>query len=180
MLDPRRVALRWTRRLALHRHGFTLATNSERGNRSSHPDGHGAWQTAPWFLPALLICIPLLILPTFSRNHAFVVIEVPGPDPTVEQIAKLLRDRPLRVRITIRQLMIAVAISALSWISLEVFRSTRASQFKLVARVHADLEDIYRGHDATKADYHAAMRRKYEQAAASRSFSVAPDPRAPP
>ncbi len=90
----------------------------------------------------------------------------------------LLRERSFRVRITIRRLMIAVAISALcTWVTLEVFRSARASQFRSEANFHAYLEHTFRGLDAAKADYHAAMKRKYAQAAASRSFSVAPDPR---
>ena len=33
---------------------------------------------------------------------------------------------------------------------------------------------------AAMAEYHAAMKRKYAQAAASRVFSVEPDPSAPP
>ena len=43
-----------------------------------------------------------------------------------------------------------------------------------------ELETRRAGNNAVKADYHATMKRKYAQAAASRSFSVDPDPSAPP
>jgi hypothetical protein len=150
------------------------------GAVSIHPSWHAVRMAL--LVPATLLALaPILSLSVFKQKHAFVLIEVPGPELSVHQIAKLLRERPLRVRITIRHLIIAVAISALCfWISLEVFRSTRAWQFQSQAGMHADLEDIFRGVSASKADYHAAMKRKYEQAAASRSFSVDPDPTAPP
>ena len=151
------------------------------GTVSSHLDWYAAWKVALLVPTALLTFIPLLAFPALSRNHAFVLTEVPDLDLTVEQIAELLRERPFHVRISIRQLMIAVAISALGfWISLEVFRSIRASDFKSQASLHADLEDMFREQNAAKADYHAAMKRKYAQAAASRLSSVEPDPSAPP
>ena len=151
------------------------------GTVSSHSNSYHALHMALLVPAALLMFMPLLAFLAYRRNHAFVFTEVPSPDLTVEQIAKLLRERPFHARITIRQLMIAVAISALCfWISLEVFRFTRTSQFQSVASMHAKLEDIFRGFNAAKADYHAEMRRKYAQAAASRSFSVDPDPSAPP
>ena len=130
---------------------------------------------------ALLSFVSILAWLAFSRNHSFVLTEIPDPDLTVEQIATLLRERPFRVRITIRHLMIAVAIAAVCfWISLEVFRSSRVSRFRSAASMHAELEDIFRPDNDAKAEYHATLKRKYEQAAASRSFSVDPDPTAPP
>ena len=129
----------------------------------------------------LLPCMCILAHHACSRNHAFVLTELPNLDLTDEQIAMLLRELPFRVRITIRQVMIAVAISALCfWISITVFRANRALQFRSAASMHAELEGIFRRISAAKADYHAALRRKYEQAAASNSFSVDPDPTAPP
>ena len=151
------------------------------GTVSSHRDLYGAWKMALLVPTALLIIIPLLAFPEFLRNHSLLLTKIPDSDVTVEQIAELLRECPFHVRISIRQLMIAVAISALSfWISLEVFRSTRALQFRFEASMHADLEGLFRSHHPAKADYHAAMRRKYAQAAASGSFSVEPDPSASP
>jgi hypothetical protein len=158
-----------------------LVQGIKAGTVSSHPGWQGAWQMAIMVPLFILFVLCSLAFPAISRHHALAVVDVAGPDLTVEQIAELLRERPFRVRITIRQLMIAVAISALLfWISVEVFRSTRASQFRLDASLHADLEGLFRGQNAAKADYHAAMRRKYAQASASRAFSVGPDPSAPP
>jgi hypothetical protein len=165
---------------------FVMDTNSllqsVKGGTVSFPaNGHHDWQMALLVPAALLAVVCMLAYPAFSRNHAFVLTEVRDHDLTDEQIATLLRERPFRVRINIRQLMIAVAISALcSWISLEIFRDSRASSFRSAASMHADLEDMFRGINAAKADYHAIMRHKYAQAVASRSFSVDPDPSAPP
>jgi hypothetical protein len=151
------------------------------GTVSSHRDLYGAWKMALLVPTALLIIIPLLAFPEFLRNHSLLLTKIPDPDVTVEQIAELLRECPFHVRISIRQLMIVVAISALGfWISLEVFRSGRASEFKSQASLHADLEEVFREQNAAKADYHAAMKRKYAQAVAKRLLSVEPDPSAAP
>jgi hypothetical protein len=140
-----------------------------------------AWKTALMVPALLMLGMTMLAVGPLSRNRAFVVTKVPDPHMTDEEIAELLRKLPFRVQITIRRLMIAVAISALCfWITVEAVRSTLASHFRSRANLHADMEDIFRGVDTKKADYHAALRRKYEQAAASRAYSLDPDPSAPP
>jgi hypothetical protein len=104
--------------------------------------------------------------------------------------------------------MIAVAIVALLLgAGVEWMRFTRRGFFEAKASYHSQFEDQFRGFErdfirmaggsqatnpnanpfqqsaaraAAVADYHAAMRRKYEEAAARRAFSVEPDPPAPP
>jgi hypothetical protein len=152
--------------------------------------------------------LPAMAFLYLSSKESLIVLEIPSPDLTAEQVAELLRAHPFRMRITIRHLMIAVALLALAfWGSLEMSRSTSVSSFRSRARLHAESEAIYlktaqgwinldldmekRGSGkgyfskaaakaAAVADYHAAMKRKYEQAAANRSFSVEPDPPQPP
>ena len=58
---------------------------------------------------ALLNAIPLAYS-ALLRNQVLVFIEIPGLRLTVEQIAKLLRERTFGLRITILQLMIAVSL----------------------------------------------------------------------
>jgi hypothetical protein len=158
-----------------------LRQGASAGTALPPPDWRHAWKMALMVPAALTIFLPMLAITAFQRNHAFVVTEVPSSDLTVEQIARLVRERPFRVRITVRQLMIAVAVVAVCfWMSLEVFRSTRTSQFRSRASIHARAEDMFWEVDGAKADYHAAMRRKYEQAAANGAMSTDPDPSAPP
>ncbi len=146
--------------------------------------------------------------PFVWRSRFLSLVEVPNCDSTDQQITELLKARPLRLRMTIRQMMIAVAILAIVlWAGVETTRNSHRSSFQLQGRVHANSEAIFRkteqgwidvetetekrglgrGHfskeaakAAAMADYHAAMRRKYELAAARRWFSVEPDPPPPP
>jgi hypothetical protein len=167
--------------ISLLQHTSPLLQGAQRAIASFPGNWHDSLQMA-LIVPALFLAsMGTQAHLAFVRNDALVVTEVPDPNMTVEQIAILLRERPFRVRITIRQLMIAVAISAIGFcISLEVFRNSRTSEFRSAANLHAALEKIFRGTNAAKADYHATLRRKYEHAVASRSFSVDPDPSAPP
>ena len=143
------------------------------GTISTDANWRSAWQMAMTAPSALMIVLLTVAIPALRQTHEFVVIELGDSDLTVEQIAELLRKRSSRVRITIRQLVIAVAILALwFWCSQEVFRWTRVSELQSQASLHGDLERLFRGQNNAKADYHAAMQRKYAEAAASRSFSV--------
>jgi hypothetical protein len=109
---------------------------------------------------------------------------------------------------TVRELMGVVAILAVYvGAAIELTRFEQSSGFRGQAAFHARLEALYRksGQDAMRdvarwqkigvdtsplrsqaagaaavADYHATMRRKYEEAAARRAFSVEPDPPVPP
>jgi hypothetical protein len=144
------------------------------------------WKRA-FMIPAgfLMVLIPLAF--RFLWPDEFLVVcEVPTPELTDQQIAELLRSHPSRLRITIRQMMIAVALLTLAlWGSLENYRFTRASSFRTMARFHAHIEAVFREFErdskaAAMADYHAAMKRKYEQAAARGVFSVEIDPPEPP
>jgi hypothetical protein len=187
---------------------FDLQTLLTRGLRGGTAPFHGEWQIAIMIPAGILTFLVPLAFPLLWPNQFLVVLEISGPDRTEQQIAELLRAHPFRVRITIRHMMIAVALLALAfWASLEVYRFTRASSFRSQARLHADEEAMFRkfeqgwinsdfemkkrgfgrGHfskEAAKAaavaDYHAALRRKYEQAAARGAFSVEPDPQPPP
>jgi hypothetical protein len=162
-----------------------------------------------------VIMLPVVVLPVLVqmaflvalRTHSLYLLELTGLDLTQQQIADLLRAPPVRVRTTIRQLMIAVAIlaillaAAIGWT-----RRQRSDHFRFMASLHARLGQIVRNSEqsdlrfaanreasgldtggfrqaaakaAARADYHEAMRRKYEQAAAQGWFSVEPDPPEP-
>ena len=163
-----------------------------------------------------VLIIPVIILPgllpiavlAFVRNHMLSFEASPSHDLQGQQVAELTRERPFRVRMTIRGMMIAVAIVAIVfWAGIEGVRRGRGSYFLRKAELHARLEAINReaqqkinqiadGIDQKKgnsvatravankyaqiADYHDAMRRKYQQAASQRWFSVDPDPPLPP
>ena len=163
---------------------FDVASLPRPGIGGGTVGNHSDWSSmlvipalAVW-LTSVLVCFGLL------RDHCLILVEIPTQDMTDEQVAELLRARPFRWRISIRQVMIAVAVLAIAcWASLQWSRSVRADSFRSRARHHADLEALFRGFDrrrAARADYHAAMRRKYEKAAASGVFSVDPDPPMPP
>jgi hypothetical protein len=137
----------------------------------------------PWLLP--------LAYMVYWRNHFLSLEEIPILDTTARQVA-LPRVQPLRMRIGIRGLMIAVAIPAvLLGAGVEWARLTRGDYFRNKARMHALSEarcrqfeqDWIRRADewaktgltaglarqsaagaAAKAEYHAAMKRKYEEA----------------
>jgi hypothetical protein len=156
-------------------------------------------------LPAMLFQLFVLV---FYRNRGLDLQEIPGPELTHPQIAEFLRSQPLRLRITIRHSMIAVAILAvLIAATIQWLRHERSNDFRRDAERHADLEALSRkfehdrlriagdletssalaarlredaGKAAAKAAYHDALKRKYEQAAAQGIFNVEPDPPEPP
>jgi hypothetical protein len=166
------------------------------------------WQIALLIPSAVLAVTPVFVFIALLWNHALILVEIPEPDVTEDRAAEILRTRPFRMRISIRQMMLAVAVVALVfWASLELSRFASASSFRRQAAFYAGQDTMFReferrwvksgldmerqgfarGHfknDAAKtravADYYAAMRRKYEQAAASRVLRVEPAPPPPP
>jgi hypothetical protein len=164
-----------------------------------------------WFTQFLgpMIWLPFWL--TFAsmivwRDRILCLEAIPSPDP-IGGSAVPPESRPLRIRITIRDLMIAVAIVAfLFWAGVEWTRFTRSDVFQKRASYHLQFENQFRGFErdllrmaggmpatspnanpfrqsaakaAAVAEYHAAMRRKYEEAAARQVFAVEPDPPAP-
>jgi hypothetical protein len=155
------------------------------------------------FLPAI-VCLPGFV---FRRNHVLCLTQIPGGDLADEQIAQYLRTHPLRLRITTGKTMTAVAILAIYLgIVSELASRARSQAFESLAKSHGhdhwkylDAEQVHLqlaadteavGLDgsadrqaarwaAALAEYHAAMKRKYEEAAARRSLSVEPDPPKP-
>ena len=158
-------------------------------------------------LPVLAASL-LLFLWAFCRSHILDLREIPLPEMTHRQIAEFLRSQPLCLRITIRHLMIAVAILAvLMAAAIQWLRHERSRDFRRDAERHAEWEAMFRkfenddvrfagatetstaraarwrqaaGKAAARAAYHDALRCKYEQAAAEGRFSVEPDPPEPP
>ena len=158
------------------------------GPRVGRFSAHLDWQIALVIPTAVLSFIPLLFVSIFSSNDLVVACKIPNADLTEQQVALLLWAHPFRKRITIRHVMIAVALLALAFgASLELFRSTRALSFRSRASFHADQEAMFRkfeqgwveadlemekkgygrGHftkeaaeEAALADYHAAMKRQ--------------------
>jgi hypothetical protein len=116
--------------------------------------------------------------------------------------------QPSRVRFTLRGTMIIVALVAVFFAGSRLLsRYEGQSYLRREVAIHADLEALVRqiqaaharsatdlekqGHDATsirqseakaaaRADHHAAMRRKYEQALSQGRFTVEDDPLPPP
>jgi hypothetical protein len=159
-------------------------------------------------VPLLLIMIlPPVTALSFLWNYGLRLEEVPTFDLMDQPILENSRPQPLRLRVTIRGMMILVAILAIIfWAGLESTRSERRNYFRRKANMHAELERIFRddqqrrislavplekrGEDATifrrseakavaRADHHAAMKRKYELAASQGVFTVDPDPPLP-
>lgn len=149
------------------------------------------------FLVPMVAIPPLLgvALTMLWREHFLYLEEIPDRDGADGSMPPP-RDHPLRVRFTIRGLMIAVLILAI-WFAVGIggTRLTREAIFHRQASHHAALEEAYRqierscsapgaaqaaSRATAKADYHAAMKRKYEEAAARHAVSVAPDPPEPP
>jgi hypothetical protein len=162
-----------------------------------------------------LFMIPMMFLPVLVqfafmvswRDHFLALEEFPTPDPAARRVV-LPKAQPIRVRITIRGMMIAVAVLAIVLgATVEWARFTRHDFFQRKAGLHMQLAAQFRGFEqdwvrmaverekggadaasvrqsaarcAARADYHAAMKRKYEQAAARRRLSVEPDPPEPP
>ncbi len=166
----------------------------------------------------IVFLLPTAILPLLAQTalvvfwpHRFIepLQEDPGPRSDGPADRRVHAGEPASgMRITIRQMMIAVAVLAVYLgVSIEWVRRQRSGHFQSRASLHANLETIVRsseqqqaqtaadwqkrGRDASsfrqaaarakaRADYHAAMKRKYEDAAARRRFSVEPDPPEPP
>lgn len=153
-----------------------------------------------WFR---IFLIPMVTLPVVVqvalmilwREHFLYLEEIPAPD-RADRPSPPPRDDPLRVRFTVRGLMVAVLVLAVLFAAgVEWARFTRGTLFQNRASRHAQLEAVYReigrslsppsarrsaARAAAKADYHAAMRHKYEEAAARHAVSVEPDPPEPP
>jgi Tfp pilus assembly protein PilE len=161
------------------------------------------------FLPLAVVTMGAMALRWFImfRARHFEFVEISGPDLTAERVAILLRSQPYRVRISMRQLMVAVAIlavllaAAIAWT-----RREKSEQFRAEAARNARLEEFFqmtersfldfaaqlesRGENSgetrqiaaklrAEADYYAALRRKYEHAATQGWLIVAPDPPLP-
>lgn len=187
--------------------GFVMVLH-EGGALFSNPMEH-AWFTS-FIAPTFGLTISLLIaLMAIWRDRFLYVEEIPTVDSAnCQVILPHVPIEPLRVRITIRQLMIWVALVAIllgavvGWA-----RFTRETYFRNRARGHASLEDAFRRVEqgyvdmanesqksgptadfarkcaarmAAVVDHHAALRRKYEEAASRHLFLVAPDPPEPP
>jgi hypothetical protein len=150
------------------------------------------------FTIPMVMFLPLLTQLVFTvvwRDHFFALEKVPTLDPGARRVV-LPKVQPQRVRITIRAMMIAVAVLALFLgAGLEWARYARQDYFRAKTSQHAHFESICRqaerdltlmsggrevGKSAARANFHAAMRRKYEAAAARDVFLVEPDPPAPP
>jgi hypothetical protein len=162
------------------------------------------------------LLLPTMMLPLLTQlaflvllsDHCLVLLDVTGHDLTEGQIAEYMRSHQPRVRITLWQMMIAIALLALYLgASVEWSGSERSDRLRVRAGNHATSEAMFRrieqdwsriavssgatgpnasftrqaaARAAARADYHAAMRRKYEEAAARRAFFVEPDPPEPP
>ncbi len=166
-----------------------------------------AWFT--FFAPLILLPYLLLIVHTVIwRDHFLCLEEIPTLDAEARQVTFPRVSIALALRISIRQMMILVAILAIYLgAATEWGRRKRAGFFRSQARIHAILEETLReeergdvatvveweqkGWDASlhrrfaarhaaRADYHAALSRKYEEAASRSQFFVEPDPPEPP
>ena len=159
-----------------------------------------------FFLPTAVLRLAAPLAPLYvmliTRNDALALVKVPDLASTERQIAALLLSQRYRLRITTRDLMIAVAILALlfagaiGWIRHQ--RSINSGDTRRCmtksrrsrAMPSADFSDSERTRKSearmgaaqrqyvakwrTQADYHAAMKRKYEQAAALARSSLNP------
>jgi hypothetical protein len=162
--------------------------------------------TAPMMLLPFLLFLACLAV---WREDFLYIEEIRDLGPTLGRVA-FPPAQPPRVRITVRGMMIAVAILAILFgATIEWGRYTRRGSFRRRASLHAQSEALYRdlaqkelrlateleksspnadasfihgwaARAAAKADYHAAMKRKYGEAAARRAFSLEPDPPEPP
>jgi hypothetical protein len=174
------------------------------------------WEIIDSGLPLLMLpAIALTLLPqvafwVFWRRRFVDLRELPSAALQGRQVTEYPRMRSLRMRITTRLMMVAVAILALMfWAAREAIRFDRAFFFRSRAEYHVDQEVLFRMLDfesvwnqlpvdgpssgpeirfarqlsaqaAARADYHAAMRRKYEDAIARGAITVEPDPPEPP
>jgi hypothetical protein len=154
-------------------------------------------------LVSLALCAPFLLL----RESALALVQAPGPDLTDREIADFLRAQPLRPRFTLGGMMILLAILATNLaVGVQLSRNRRQSNIRELANMHAKLElparamqrqldddaaDLQKrginairlrqaeARSAARADYHAVMRRKYEQALSQGWFKVENDPPPP-
>jgi hypothetical protein len=148
-----------------------------------------------------------IIVPVALRNQAIELIELPRGRSTELALSDIPRPQPFHVRITTGHLMIAVAILAVViGMSASFTRYERSKYFRMKAGTHANEEATIRESEreylglavdfekagikngplhemvakiGALADYHAAMRRKYEQAASQGRFYVEADPPSP-
>jgi hypothetical protein len=157
-----------------------------------------------WFVVlvvAFMTAILMLIVLGYWRDRYVFLEELPGLSLSELQLAEIRGPEPARMRITIRHLMSAVAVLAvLLGAAAELARSSRQAYYLGKARFHARFEDLFRKlerdqHDRlgpnviflhqlaastnARAEYHAALRRKYEEAASRRWLSIEPDPPKP-
>jgi hypothetical protein len=187
--------------------GFVMVLHKG-GALFSNPQEH-AWFTL-FIAPTFGLSISFLILLMVIWRDRFLYVE---EIPTVHSanrhvIRRHVPSEPLRVRITIRQLMIWVALVAIVLgVVVGWARFTRESYFRNRARGHASLEVAFRQVEqgyidmanenqnsgpiaefarqcaarmAAVVDHHAALSHKYEEAASRHRFIVAPDPPEPP
>ncbi len=152
--------------------------------------------------------LPFTLVVMFLQDQYLALDQVPSLEWIDPQDAGFLKSQPLRWRITIRRLMFAVAVVAIvQGIAVTLSRYERRHSVQSRADLHARLEAVYRdtqqaqertaaefnqrglnatsmrqtaARSAARAEYHAALKRKYEQAAAGRRRSVEPDPPEPP
>ena len=105
----------------------------------------GMFSIAFLLAPALLFLVYVLV---FYRNHVLDLLEIPARDLTHPQIAAFLRSQPFRLRITIRHLMIAVAILAvIIAVAMQWFRHEGSNEFERRARHHARLAALCRKYE---------------------------------
>jgi hypothetical protein len=157
-------------------------------------------------LPIVALLVQIIV-PVALRNQAIELIELPRLHSTELTRSDIPRPQPFHVRITTGHLMIAVAILAVViGMSASFTRYERSEYFRMKADKHASDEAMNRESEreylnlavdlekagikngpfhemvakiGALADYHAAMRRKYEQAASQGRFYVEADPPSP-
>ncbi len=105
-------------------------------SRVAQPAAFGigsGWLLVPIIAGALPLLVQMPFL-TFWRNQCLDLTDISGLDLTDQQIAELKQPQPLRVRMTIRGMMIAVAILAiLLGVGIEGARSFSRSHFRVVS-----------------------------------------------
>jgi hypothetical protein len=166
------------------------------------------WQMAITFAILVFLFLVQMTFLVLTRNDALNLKEIPASDWSDRQAADFLRAQSVRVRVTVRHFMVAIAIVAISlWAGIEAARRVEHPFFQIRVQYHAQMEALCRDSQArwtrfavewqhapggagqfqvhvaraaAKAAYHAAMKHKYEQAISEMWFSVAPDPPEPP
>ncbi len=171
------------------------------------PSGSLSWVNVILLLCILLLSLLLTVSLTFWWINFLYLIEIKYFVSRDKKIVDSFWTKSLRFRVSIRQTMFAVALLAVMLsLGIEETRNTKQDDFRKQASAHESLEGISRkalqrqiqtalyyegqGWDSTlfrqaaakssaKAEYHAAMRRKYEGAASDRLLSIEPDPPEP-